>query len=80
VLVQVTLSDLKRWDARAVFFRQISVMTLIPFDLEQHVREGHIGHKSGVPSVWGTPLGRDMVGRGRGWLPINKLLSHMRSL
>lgn len=60
MLVQVTLSDLKRWDARVVFFRQISVMTLIAFDLEQNVREGHIGHKSGSHQFGGRPWDGDV--------------------
>jgi len=35
VSVPMTLSDLERWDARVtIIFKRISVITLVPFDIE----------------------------------------------
>jgi len=51
VSVPMTLSNLKKWDAMGHFFSRISLITLVPFDLEQpYVGRGvFLGVSNAVP-------------------------------
>jgi len=56
--VPMTLSDLERRDARIKFFRRISLITLMPFDLERPIRQDNILGRSvflrGQPRPYST--------------------------
>jgi len=58
--VPMTLSDLERRDARIKFFRRISLITLMPFDLERPIRQDNILGRSvflrGQPRPYSTGL------------------------
>jgi len=47
VSVPMTLSELERWNARVKFFRRISLITLVPLDLERP-KFGRITHVEGI--------------------------------
>jgi len=68
----MTLSDLERQDARNQFFRWISLITLVPFDIERQNSAGNMweemyfygvtdaptarGLGPSVPNFWGVPF------------------------
>ena len=53
MLVAMTLSDLKRRDTRVNFFRQITLITLVPFDLDRpnSATKGVYTHRDGCISM-----------------------------